>query len=209
MNSGRLFQKLGATNYMYNLTPSDYFTAIAAIGALGSVFYASYSLRVAKKALVLAERDAADKNHNIDIYYVDGFRDAMNIDGAQFALFGFLCNIFNKSSIPNSIKSIDLVIYYSLHNTDILHFITHQTQNIPSQLPVLIDNVFSTPIDFAPKSSNTAWAVFLVPSHKLTDRLIDRYVIRITDISDRRSEIKINLLMTMKHAKINQDTPNS
>lgn len=165
-----------------NLSNSDLLAAGSAVVAVFSAFFSYRSSAIARKALFIAEQDFKSKQEKISLYLVDVYKVPYSSDGKNLYALVFNVSITNSSSVPNSVKDIELEVKF-IRNDNTVGTIIFSPQDISSDsVNVALPATFSLPLALDPKSAKTGWVIFLLPKELLKEKKIESYKVKAVDV---------------------------
>lgn len=166
---------------------------ISVIIALISAFFANKSNRIAKKALLLSEKQYMDSQPDFNLYYNEGLRFIVDQNSTLKRLLLFHITIRNKSSHRNTLKA-DLEMEYLRKDDTFAKVLVEHNPNLKDLLKNRNLPVFPIDIELEAKSTATKWMIFEQPDLIDKNYRIEKYEIRTTDLYDNKSIIEAVLI---------------
>ena len=153
---------------------------IAAIAAIISAVYAYKSKAVALKALSIAREELDLKKDNLYLYLVEGF--SYHLAGNK-RILAFNISITNRSLTGNSLDKLDIQISFVRPDNTIGAIVMPHDWTLSSSIPNNALTVGRLPMTIPPKSAISCWALFPLPPSVLMSNRIEKYTLKIMDIS--------------------------
>ncbi|MBN1461671.1 MAG: hypothetical protein JXA57_19235 [Armatimonadetes bacterium] len=164
---------------------------IAIVAAAASWAGAVVALRqahLAKRALVIAERQEARVAPKLSLYLFDGH--VVRRRSERLRIFAFSVQINNLSDLDDTVARVELVVEYSrdraLHRVILSHDPTAAAMWSSAKASVLV-----LPTRISARGATTGWALFVAPDDLLgLDDTIQSYTLQVRDIADHVAHVE-------------------
>ena len=171
------------------VTLSDWISAFAAITACGSAIFAYSSYRIARQSLGLSTQVFDRSQPNSSVYLIDAFR--CHFEEQKVVLYVFSLSITNRSTIQNTIVSVEMRLPFVRDGVERLGVFTHKS----SEALVSINNVLQLPAEVPPRGALVTNCCFEVPDEMLERAECGFHLLRIRYVEGTTTEIEPKVIM--------------
>lgn len=175
------------------LTTETIIAIISAIAAIISAIVAYTSYIVARKSLKLSVKQYNENQSNFDLYYNEGFRFIAKSGKETKRLLLFHITLRNKSKFRNTFKA-DLEIEYLRADDSVNRLTIEHNPELQKFLKEKNLTIFPKDIELEANATSTKWVIFEQPILFDSTYRIEKYGLRLLDLSDNKSTIETVLI---------------
>lgn len=175
-------------------------TKVAIASGIIAVFALIVSLwsgHVSKRVLRLSEKQYSDKLPDFELYFIEGFRFLANNNAEHRRLLLFQLTIKNKSELKNTLKA-ELELEYLREDDSFSKILLEHNPNIASLIKEREFSIYPTDIELDAKTANTKWLIFEEPKYITKSHRIEKYCMKIIDISGKRQLLETVLIKNVE-----------
>ncbi|NOV32501.1 MULTISPECIES: hypothetical protein [unclassified Methylomonas] len=166
-------------------------SVVSLVAALFSALYAARSVRIAQKALSIAQEEFNSKKEKLKLYLIEGINYRCSDDEY---IFGFNLSVINQASAPNAIQRIELLITFIRKDGTIGNLILQHSPALKNSIIGHEVTPFVSPVEIAEKSAVTNWCMFQFDPHLIQSGRVDKYTLRVSDSVGEVSEVDSYLI---------------
>ena len=163
----------------------------ALIAALISALYSARSSHIAKRALSIAEEEFNSKQNELKLYLIEGIKYIASKDEY---IFGFNLSITNQATAPNSIQRIELCIKFVRDDGTAGNIVLQHDSDLNYSIKGHEVTPFESSVKISEKSAIINWCLFCFDPQLSQCGRVDKYSLRVTDVTGKISEIDSYLI---------------
>jgi hypothetical protein len=179
------------------LTIESLIATCSAIAALISALFAIRSTQIAKRALLIAEKEYNSKKEGLNIYLIEGV-NYLNPDEGY--IFAFNTSVTNQATLANTIKRIELIITFIREDETIGNSIIQHDSSLCESIAGHHVSPFQLPMEIQGKSAQAGWFLFSLSRAVRKFGRIDKYTLRVTDTQGNVTEATSYLIKEYRNA---------
>lgn len=164
------------------------------MAAVVSAFFAYSSANIAKKALKLSKSDFDEKHEKLKLHLID----AVVWMSGDTRVASFACSFTNGANAPNTLIRVELIVdAYDSKGALTRVILDPVIQDIPDRWNL---TRLSLPVNLQPRSTNSGWISFRLPSNLHHEKRIDRYRVAVLNSMGERESLDAYLLKEIENA---------